>query len=192
MNFAVTAVLAFVAIAHAGEVTKITHGLTGERVLKQGTIYGCYKLPTSSGNSSSFPGHDSFSNVRVFVDGCDQDNPNDVCNLEGYSYPCCHVNKATPVKGYLTMANEKKSVTNGEVKCQGTGLGRPQPCTEPDFCNSLNATCPLVPGDWVKFDFELSTSSWYHVQIGSRLEHIELTNQDDKELLSFDLNFKVL
>ena len=38
MNFAVTAVLAFVAIAHAGEVTKITHGLTGKRVLKQGTM----------------------------------------------------------------------------------------------------------------------------------------------------------
>jgi len=166
MKFVLLATVGMAVLASGGEVTKITHNLTG---------------------------HNSFADIRVYVDGCSQDDPTgSICSIEGHLYPCCHINRGTPVRGHLTMVNKEESVENGDVVCEGLGLGRPQPCMEPEFCNGLNATCPLPANTPIQYKFGLSTLTWYHVQIGSRLERFELQSQDGKEMLSFDLHFKVL
>merc|ERR1711936_205773 len=108
-----------VAVAHSGEVTKMLETLEG---------------------------YDHFSNMRVFIDqpSCADGNPDDVCNLEGYEYPCCHVHKGTDVKGYITMISEEDTVDNGLITCRvGVGEDYKDSCLEPEFCNGLNTTCPV-------------------------------------------------
>ena len=111
------------------------------------------------------PGHDSFSNIRVFIDGCDQADPNSVCDLEGNLYPCCNINVGTPVQGSLTMVNEVDLVSNGDITCEGVGWGKKEPCMDPEFCNGVNSTCPLVEGTPVEFTFGLNTDSWTHISV---------------------------
>ena len=43
-------------------------------------------------------GFNSFTNIRVFIDDCDQEDKNNFCDLEGDVYGCCNVNTTTPIK----------------------------------------------------------------------------------------------
>merc|ERR1712168_1169610 len=86
-------------------------------------------------------GYDHFSNIQVFIDqpSCSDGNPDDVCNLEGYEYPCCHVTKGTDIKGHITMISEEDTLDNGLITCRvGVGEDYKETCLEPEFCNSLN------------------------------------------------------
>ena len=63
------------------------------------------------------------------------------------------------------MVNEEDLVSNGDITCDGVGWGKPQPCLEPEFCNGVNSTCPIVGGTSVEFTFGLSTDSWTHISV---------------------------
>ena len=82
-------------------------------------------------------GYDHFSGIRVYVDDCaegkpankDDTNP-DVCNLEGFEYPCCHVVKGSEVKGHMTMVSEEDTLDNGLITCRvGVGAKFADTCT---------------------------------------------------------------
>ena len=108
--------------------------------------------------------------MRVFIDqpSCADGNPDDVCNLEGYEYPCCHVHKGTDVKGYITMISEEDTVDNGLITCRvGVGEDYRDTCLEPEFCNGLNTTCPLNGPKPVQFNFGWSTDNWGRTHVSS-------------------------
>ena len=72
----------------------------------------------------------------MYVDDCaegkpvnkDDDTP-DVCNLEGFEYPCCHVVKGTEVKGHMTMISEEDTLDNGLITCRvGVGAQLAETC----------------------------------------------------------------
>merc|ERR1712133_51418 len=95
------------AMVHSGEVTKMLETLEG---------------------------YDHFSNIRVFIDqpSCADGNPDDMCDLEGYKYPCCHVTKGTDVKGHITMISEEDTVDNGLITCRvSEGMAFQDTCLEP-------------------------------------------------------------
>ena len=86
------AIWALATVSWAGEVTEITHDLTGNALV---AVY-CQALNDVLSMISI--GFNSFTNIRVFIDNCDQEDKNDFCDLEGDVYPCCHVNTTTPIK----------------------------------------------------------------------------------------------
>ena len=72
----------------------------------------------------------------MYVDDCaegkpvnkDDDTP-DVCNLEGFEYPCCHVVRGTEVKGHMTMVSEEDTLDNGLITCRvGVGAQLAETC----------------------------------------------------------------
>ena len=110
-------------------------------------------------------GHDSFTSIRVFIDGCDQTDPNSVCDLEGNLYPCCHIDAGSTIQGSLIMINEEDLVSNGDISCDGVGWGKQQSCIDPEFCNGVNSTCPIAGGASVEFKFGLSTDGWTPISV---------------------------
>ena len=103
--------------------------------------------------------------MRVFIDqpNCADGNPDDMCSLEGYKFPCCHVHKGTDVKGYITMMSQEDSVDNGLITCKvavGADTSHMDSCLEPEFCNGLNTTCPMNGPQPVQFNFGWSTDDW--------------------------------
>ena len=123
-------------------------------------------------------GYDHFSNIQVFIDqpSCADGNADDVCNLEGYEFPCCHVHKGTDVKGYMTMISEEDNVENGLITCKvGVGEEFDHTCLEPEFCNGLNTTCPLAGPKPVKYNFAFSTDYWgrTHVSLPKQLSSVQ-------------------
>ena len=117
-------------------------------------------------------GYDHFSNIRVFIDqpSCADGNADDVCNLEGYEFPCCHVHKGTDVKGYMTMISEEDTVDNGLITCKvGVGEEFEHSCLEPEFCNGLNTTCPLSGPKPVKYNFAFSTDYWGRTHVSCKM-----------------------
>ena len=95
-------------------------------------------------------GFNSFTNIRVFIDDCDQEDKNDFCDLEGDVYPCCHVNTTTPIKvpgvGCLsTFLNLYKKVPVATVSTYPISAMRP-PCLRlrsSTGSEALNAQSPI-------------------------------------------------
>merc|ERR1711951_259188 len=169
LSFILISIAAMAAIAQSGEVTKMLETLEG---------------------------YDHFSNMRVFIDqpSCADGNPDDMCSLEGYRFPCCHVHKGTDVKDYITMMSQEDSVDNGLITCKvavGADTSRMDSCLEPEFCNGLNTTCPMNGPQPVQFNFGWSTDDWGRTHIGSRPETLLLQLSEGENMLKFTLNFKV-
>ena len=157
ITFVTIAVMA--AMVHSGEVTKMLETLEGNFTY-QGMSLGDLTIASTM----SDPGYEHFSNIRVFIDqpNCADGNPEDICSLEGYRFPCCHVHRGTDVKGYMTMISEEDTVDNGLITCE-VGVGSApfdHMCLEPEFCNGLNTTCPLAGPRPVKYNFAFSTDYW--------------------------------
>merc|ERR1712038_301229 len=110
-------------------------------------------------------GYDHFSGIRVYVDDCAEGKPvnkddgtPDVCNLEGFEYPCCHVARGTEVKGHMTMVSEEDTLDNGLITCRvGVGAQLAETCivfSDHRFGQLwLNTTCPVSGPTPVSYDF---------------------------------------
>merc|ERR1711951_86700 len=138
---------------------------------------------------SKLKGYKSFTDIRAFVDGCDQDTP-DWCMMGFWSlYECCYIKDPDRiVRGHLTMVTTHEPIfENGDMVCESVGLdrnGSKDPCIEQEF----NINLPLEPNTPVQFNFAISASQWYLLP-GSSHNGIHLRSYDGEDFLSFATEF---